>query len=74
MIQDRAGQVWYDPHGSTYPALLLVLGGYDPTDFQCDEPGSVYHRVLMLHSGEVNGWRESPSKPWEKEEDMKRLL
>jgi hypothetical protein len=74
VIEDRAGQVWYDPEGSTYPALLLVLGGYEPTEFQSDEPGSVYHHVLMLYSGIVNGWRETPSEPWEMQEHMKRLL
>lgn len=74
VMKDRAGQVWYDTDGSTNPELFLVVGGCYDTEWEQDEPGSVYHNVLMLYSGVGNGWRESPSEPWEAQKHMRRIL
>ena len=77
VMSDRVGQVWFDSEGSTYPELFLVVGPVYPTDFDSDErdePGSVYHRVVMLYSGKMNGWLETPSRPWESQPPMKRIL
>lgn len=73
-MKDRTGQVWFDPDGSTEPELFVVVGPAYPSDFQTDEMGSVYHRIAMLYSGKANGWRESPSRPWESLRHMKRIL
>jgi hypothetical protein len=71
---DRAGEVWYDTEGSSDPEMFLVVGGRHPAEFEHDEPGSVYHNVLMLYHGVANGWRESPSKLWENLSYMRRIL
>lgn len=73
-MPDRTGQVWHDTEGSSDPETFLVVGGRHPAEFESDEPGSVYHNVLMLYHGVANGWRESPSEPWEKLRHMRRLL
>lgn len=73
-MKNRTEQVWFDLEGSTEPELFLVVGGWWETEWELDEPGSVYHRILMLYSGQANGWRESPSEPWESQEHMRMIL
>lgn len=73
-MKDRTGEVWCDDrYSSGGGEHFVVVGEYDPTSWDTDEPGSVYHRVVMLRSGLANGWRESPDVSWEATPWMRRI-